>query len=157
MITLACLTCHLALRTSGDFNEVEHLIGSKCDWYPNRYPCPRSGCNGRMTLSDVIESKSLSLLEVHELSPQECFQALNGLGLPKERSCTEADVFRAMVNQKVLSIDMRSVSNTARAVIHSILLENGNRIYFGSSPQGAMVYRIAPPRSVVQELFDEHL
>jgi len=154
VITLACIQCYLALRTSGEFDEVDYLIGTRCDWYPDRYPCPRSGCNGKMTLTDVIDSKILPLLEVHELNPQECFQAFNGLGLPKERSCSEVDVLRVMGNKKIKFIDMRNVNNTTRVIIHSIVLEDGCRIYFGSSPQGAMVYRIAPPRSVVQEVLD---
>lgn len=154
MITIACIKCHLALRTTGDFNEVDYLVGMKCEWYPDKYPCPRSGCNGKMTLTDVIESSVLELLEVHDLTPQECWQAFQGLGLPAERACTPEAVADAMQASVVISVDMQAISNDKRTIIHSILLGTGVRVYLASSPQGAMVYRIAQPRSVVQEVLN---
>jgi hypothetical protein len=154
LITLACLDCRLALRTVGDHGEIDGLL-IHTEWYPDRYPCPRSGCSGLMTLTDAIASSELDRLEMHDLSPQEVFQALQGMGLPSEKDCSVAHVQEALLQKRVLSLDIRSVSGTARSVVYSILLEDGVRVYFGSGPQGATVYRIAPKRSLTQEVLGE--
>lgn len=154
MIVIACLTCHLAIRTTGEPNELDFLVGTRSEWYPNRYPCPNSECLGKMTMTDAIESRVLGLLEVHDLSPQECFQALNGLGLPKERACDVGSIRKALQGRSIAFIDVQPVHNDKRSIVHSLLLDNGTRVYLASSPQGAMVYRIAPPRSVVREVLD---
>jgi hypothetical protein len=154
VITLACLTCHLALRTTGEPVEVDFLVGMRSDWYPDRYPCPRSGCKGTMTLTDVIESKVLPLLEIHDVNPQECFQALKGMGLPEEKKATLDLVVKHLEGKTIQSIEVEPVSNALRTVVRSILMADGTRLYFGSSPQGATVYRIAPPRSLTTEAFN---
>lgn len=155
MITLACVKCFLAMRTTGEFNEVDYLIGIKCDWYPDRYPCPSLDCDGCMTLTDAIDSRLLEKLDVYELAPTEIFHALQGLGLPKERSCTVTDIQTAIGDQKITYIDLQPLANTQRAVLHSFTLENGCRIFLGSGPQGATVYRIAKPRSAAKEVLGE--
>lgn len=155
MITIACIRCHLALRTSGEFSEVDYLIGMKSEWYPDRYPCPRSGCSGKMTLTDAIASEDLILLEVHELTPQEVFQALQGMGLPTEKECSESNVRDALEGRTVTAIDVRNLYGTNRSVLNSITLDNGHRIFLGSSPHGAVVYRIATPRSHTREVLNE--
>ena len=155
MITLACLTCHLAIRTTGETLEVDFLVGMKSEWYPDKYPCPSLECTGLMTLTDTIASEDLVDLELYDLTPQEAFQALNGLGLPTERGCSEENVLAAMVNQKIAALDLFTVTNTKHSILRSIQLENGYRIFFGAGPMGATVYRIAPPRSHVKELSGE--
>jgi len=154
LITLACLECRLALRTAGDHGEIDGLL-IHTEWYPDRYPCPRSGCQGFMTLTDAIASDELDRLEIHDLSPQEVFQAMQGMGLPSEKACSVEHVQEAMAQKRVLSLDIRAVSGTSRSVVYSILMEDGVRIYLGSSPQGATVYRIAPKRSLAQEVLGE--
>lgn len=152
MITIACLTCYMALRLSGEHDEVDHLVGTKSEWYPNRYPCPRSGCGGVMTITDAVDAQVLTMLEIHDLNPQEVFQALQGMGLPAERACTEGVVRAALTGRSITSMDLQPLRNTMRSVLHSFTLDDGTRVYLGSSPYGAVVYRVAPPRSVVREL-----
>jgi hypothetical protein len=154
MITLACTKCFVALRMSGEFGEMDFLVGMKSDWYPDRYPCPTSGCGGTMTLTDVIDSKDVEKLRIYDLSPQEAFQALHGMGLPKERECSAELVLETLVGGKVTAVDIQDLAGSNRSVIHSLVLESGHRLYLGSSPFGAVVYRVAPPRSHVQELED---
>lgn len=154
MITLACLECHLALRTCGEPVEVDFLVGMKSEWYPDRYPCPRSECKGLMTLTDVMDPQVLPLLEIHDVSPQECFQALKGMGLPKERECGVLETIEAIKDKRVVGMDLYRLANDKRAVLTSILMEDGTRIYLGSSPQGALVYRIAIPYSKATEVLN---
>lgn len=152
MITLTCLHCHLALRTTGELQELDYLIGPRSEWFPNRYPCPRSGCNSQMIFSEALDSKILAALEIHDLSPQEVFQALNGMGLPNEKKCDLATVLEALNGQKIVGIDASEIRNAGRTVVRSITLEDGKRIYFGSAPQGAIIYRVAPSRSLAKEM-----
>lgn len=100
-----------------------------------------------MTLTDVIDGNLLSQLEVHDITPQECFQALNGLGLPRERACHTQAVLTAILNKKVVGAEVQMLANDKRSVLHSITLEDGTRIYLGSSPQGALVYRLATTKT----------
>lgn len=154
MITLACLRCRLALRLSGDHQEMDFLVGMRSEWYPDRYPCPTSGCGSTMTLTDVIDDKDLELLKIHDLNPQEAFQALHGMGLPKERECSADSVLTTIVGRTIRSVDIQDLTGANRAIVHSITLDDGMRIYLASSPLGAVVYRVAPPRSHVGELED---
>ncbi len=152
MITLVCLRCRLALRLSGDHDEMDYLIGMKSDWYPDRYPCPRSSCHGTMTLTDTIASVDLEQLEIYDLNPQEAFQAMHGMGLPVERSCDIDTVRSVLSGHSITSMDLQGLPGTNRTVIHSLTLADGTRVYLASSPLGAVVYRIAPPHSHVKDL-----
>jgi hypothetical protein len=157
MITLACLQCRLALRTTGHYEEVDFLVGMHCPWYPDRYPCPRRECPGLMTLTDAIASEDLVHLEIHDLTPQEAFQALQGLGLPSERVCRAEYVQQTVLGQTVVALDLQPIPNDNRCILHSLTLDSGYKIYLASSPQGAVVYRVAPPRSHVKEFDDDRL
>lgn len=152
MITLACLKCRLALRLAGETLEMDYLVGMRSEWYPDRYPCPTSGCGSTMTLTDTISSLDLELLNIHDLSPQETFQALHGMGLPKERQCNAELVLQSLIGRTVQSVDIQDLRGANRSVVHSLTLDDGTRVYLGASPHGAVVYRVAPPRSHVQEL-----
>jgi hypothetical protein len=155
MITLACLECRLALRTSSEsHDEVNFLIGMYSEWYPDRYPCPRFGCNGKMTLTDTIASSELALLEMHDVTPQEAFQALQGMGLPAEKECHPDDV-RAFFAQPIKAVEVSPLPGTTRSVVRSFIAADGTRLFIGSSPFGAVVYRIAPPRSAAREVLNE--
>jgi hypothetical protein len=157
MITLACLECRLALRTSSEkHDEVNFLIGMYSEWYPDRYPCPRSECKGKMTLTDAIAADELEYLEMHDVTPQEAFQALQGMGLPSEKACTVEGV-RAAFAQRVIELDVAPVPGTQRVLLRSLKVEDGTRLFVASSPFGAVVYRIAPPRSVTREVLSENL
>ncbi len=146
MILIVCSACRLALRTSGDPSEVDYLVGTQCEWYPNKYPCPMEDCPGPMVITDTIASIDIEHIDIRELTPQETFQALCGMGLPNEKVCT-ADYLREVLSkQQVASVQARDIVNTSRCVLDSITLGNGYRIYLGASPMGAVVYRIAPPR-----------
>lgn len=153
MILLSCPICMLALRTSGDFDEVNCLVGAQSEWYPNRYPCARSECEGKMLFSEAVDSRAYGLLEVHDLSPTECFQALLGMGLPEERAVT-AEVLSELVGKRIIKIDIQPVLGDRRPVLKSLFLEDGTRIYLGASPQGAMAYRVASRRSTTEEFTD---
>ena len=155
MILIACTVCRLAIRAQGNPEEMDHLVGQRSDWYPDKYPCPRSECTGLMVIADAVEPESLGYLEIHDLSPQESFQAFMGLGLPEEKDCNVSLVRQLMRGSKIISLDLHGLPGTQRSILHSLLLESGVRVYLGTSPQGVVVYRVVPPRSLTQEILDE--
>lgn len=154
MIFFVC-ECGLALRTVGDPEEVDCLVGTRCEMYPNNYKCPQYGCGGRMQFAESIESESLAKLDVVDLTPSEVFSAFNGLGLPKERDCGETAVRELLMGQKVTGVELRQIRGANRTVVHSIELEGGRRVHLAASPDGPVAYRISSLRRYVEEFLDE--
>jgi hypothetical protein len=155
MITLVCPECFLGLRTVGEHDQVDLLVGTRSDWYPDRYPCPQVDCKGKMTLTDAIESMALTQLRLYDLTPHEVFAAIQGLGLPEERDCGREAVLKALVGHTIVAADVVQVRGLNRSILHSITLESGQRVYLAASPVGSSVYRIAGARSFTQEVLSE--
>jgi len=152
MITLTCQGCRTALRTVGEEVEVRNLVGPECDWYPDEYPCPV--CPGKMEYQTAITGSALAAMRVHDVTPQEAFAALSGLGLPAERDCGETAVLKAF-ERPIRSLGTRQLPGKNRTAIDWIEFEDGTRMFLASGIDGAVVYRIAPPRSFVQEVLRE--
>jgi hypothetical protein len=96
-----------------------------------------------MQFAQSIPAGDLGGLDVHQLTPQEAFSALHGVGLPAERDCGEEVVRTLLLSQRVVKAEVRQVRNSNRAIVHSLTFEDGRRLYLGSSPEGAIAYRIA--------------
>jgi hypothetical protein len=144
LITLACLKCNTAIRTVGDNREVFALLGHGCEWYPDKYPCPKAGCDGLAQFMEAVAPTALSQLEIHDLTPYEAFAAFNGLGFPPERDCGETAV-REAFKQSISKVGVRQLRGENRSVIDWIEFTDGVRIYLAASGAGAVVYRIARP------------
>lgn len=143
MITIVCSACGTAIRTSGEYDEVDVLLGEKSEWYPDKYPCPC--CPAKAAMVDAIEPAALKSLDLYEMTAQEAYGAFNGLGLPTERECGPLAVAEAF-KSPVKKINCELIKGTNRSVMRSIELEDGTRVYFGSSSYGATIYRIAKKR-----------
>jgi hypothetical protein len=145
----------MALRISGEESEMDYLFGEKSEWYPNKFPCPQADCNNKSAeLMVSIKPEALSVLSVFDLTAQEAFAALNGMGLPEEQDCGPTAV-RVAFKEPIKSVDARLVKGTNRSVIDSIEFGNGTRVFLGASAYGAIVYRIAKKRSFVKEVLSE--
>jgi hypothetical protein len=143
VITIVCTSCGTAIRTSGEYAEVDLLLGEKSEWYPDKYPC--ANCPAKAALIDNIDPSALKALDLYEMTAQEAYGAFNGLGLPEERECgpmAVGDAFKSSVKK----VHCELIKGTNRSVVRHIELEDGTRVYFGSSPYGATVYRIAKRR-----------
>jgi hypothetical protein len=150
LIIIACFKCNIALRTSGDEEEVHTLLGAGSEWYPNKYPCPRFGCTGLAEYSTGIQPTALAALELHEVTPQEAFAAFEGLGLPPERDCGETAV-RGAFEKKVTNVGVRQLRGRNRSVIDWIEFEDGTRLFLAASGDGAVAYRLAKKFSYVEK------
>jgi len=143
MILIACVECSLAIRVIGNVYETERLVGRESDFWPSSFPCPRCGKNAQGLLEKEAEPVALRSMELIDLTPQEAFIAFQGMGLPAERDCKQAQVeelFRTPI-RKIAGYETK----TSRYVLEHIEFWDGTKMYFGSSPQGAVVYKISPP------------
>lgn len=154
MIIIVCKECGTAVRTSGEHEEVDCILGTKCDWFPDRYPCPSAGCRGLGEMVDQLEPGASQYIDLHDLTVQEAFAAFHGLGMPEERDCGPTAVTEAF-KVPVKSLDAKLLKGSNRTIIYSIEFENGTRMYLASSAYGALVYRIATPRKYSDEVTDE--
>lgn len=151
MMLIVCLECSSALHVAGDFNEIHILLGERSEWYPDRYPCWTDGCGGLARFVERLDSDAFNQLTVHNLTTQEAFLALNGMGFPKERDCGETAVKQAFASSPVRGVGARHIHGTNRCVVDHIELENGTKIFFGAAPEGAIVYRLSRPHSYTRE------
>ena len=142
MIFIVCKTCGTAIRTSGEPDKIYSLFGEGSDWYPDKFPCPELGCGRNAEFIEHVESMALATLKIHDLSPEEAFSAFSGLGMPDEHECGPLAVQEAL-KSPIKNIDAKILKGSNRSIIYWLETEDGTRIYLGSSPYGAIVYRIA--------------
>jgi hypothetical protein len=88
---------------------------------------------------------------IHDITPQEAFAALNGLGFPPERDCGETAVRQAFAS-KITDVGVRQIRGANRSALEWIQFEDGTRLYVASSPHGAVVYRLAKRFSYVEQV-----
>lgn len=150
MIVIACLHCNVAIRTVGDEAEVYQLVGHGSEWYPDKYPCPTAGCPGLAQYLEAIDPNAARQLVIHDVTPQEAFAAIEGLGFPVERDCSETAV-RQVFEHKITKTGVRQVRNSNRSIIDWIEFDNGVRMYLAASSDGAVVYRLAGQHSYVEQ------
>jgi hypothetical protein len=150
VIYIVCTNCRTALSIQGDTTELVSLFGEGSEHYPDMFPCPV--CANKAFCVELVDAVALKTMQVYHLSAQEAFAAINGLGLPEEQECVPSAVQRALADSHVTKTDAKLIAGTNRSVISYLELENGTKIYLGTSPQGVTVYRIAPKRSYTQEV-----
>lgn len=152
MIYIVCTNCNTAMRVeAADELELQSLVGDLSDFYPDKYPCTRTGCKsmGRLFGPTDISQRAMAQLTIIDVTPQEAFAALNGLGFPKERSCYLEDV-RAMLQVGVKRVVGRDIPGTTRCIIDHFELNDGTVVHLGASSEGATVYRVTRPPAYVK-------
>lgn len=149
MITIACTKCAHAIRVVGDVSEVDQLVGQRSDFWPDKYVCFHCGerCEGFLT--PEISEFVLAKLNIFDLTPNEAFAALNGMGVPSEHTCC-ADVVVPLLEAQGIKVKGRELRGQQRYFLDEIHLPDGTKLFFGASPQGAVIYRITKPHSYVQ-------
>lgn len=146
MIAIVCTGCAHCLHVVGDVSEVDQLVGQRSDFWPDKYPCWNCGSQAQGFLSPEISAAAMEKLQIFHLTPQEAFAALMGMGLPEERKCC-AEVVEALLQGVGLKVKGKEFRGLDRYFIDQIELADGTKLFLGSSPQGACVYRITKPHS----------
>jgi hypothetical protein len=91
-------------------------------------------------------------IEFIDVNPQEAYAAVNGLGLPSERDCTAAAVMQLLTEKRVTRVSATQIRDSHRCIIEYLELEDGSRVYLGSSAYGATVFRVSNPISYVEKI-----
>lgn len=125
-----CSACGTSINVIGQPLRIKELLGSTL--WGDKFPCISCGGEADRRLG-FLPSASL------ELTPEEYFRALHGLGTPKEAICPPS-MIESLLRDGVESIDAEE--RAGKTLLRSILLCNGLRMHLWVSPQGPVVYKV---------------
>jgi len=153
MLIVPCLECFTAIRVLGEHDRVDPLVGEGSEFWPDRYTCVACGrpCEGIAEIDATADA--LARMKVRELTAEEYYAALMGLGTPDEMVC-DAVTVRELLRLKIKKVSGHTVQGTTRFCLTEIEVENGVRLYLGASSHGAIVYRITRPISYTERALE---
>lgn len=149
MITIACLKCRHAMRVVGEDDETQTLVGRKSDLWPNKFKCFQCGAMAEGMLTVEISAAAWTRLIVHEVTPQEAFAAVNGMGIPEEHTCC-AEVIEPMFEAVGVKVRGHQLPRTNRYVIEQLVFPDGRTVHLGAAMQGALAFRVTKKHSYVR-------
>lgn len=147
MILILCPKCRCALRVTGELDEMNMLIGPGSSFWPDKFICYKCEGPAQGFLETEIELKAV--VDVKDVSPQEAYAAIHGLGVLAEREVDATLVQELMSMHPVRRVACKDVIGTLRVVVDHVELWDGTRLHFGSSNEGAVIYRITRPHTYV--------
>lgn len=155
MLLVPCLNCYTVVRVFDDVEKSDSLVGPGSEFWPDKYTCVscNAACQGIEENEASLEA--LSKMKVRDLSSEEMFAAQNGLGTPEEMLCDAATVRDLLLHNKIKMVGGETVRGTTRFCLTHIELETGVKLWFGSAPSGAIVFKITRPLSYTQRVLDE--
>lgn len=134
MILVRCTACSSCFRLMQD----ECMVGSSSEFWPDKYVCPSCGAAAQGMREDDVEG----CVDAIDIEPTELYAAMHGLGLPSEMVCEEGAVV-SLLTSGISRVVGFMIPNTTRFVLEHLVTADGTRVFFGSCPHGAVVYRIA--------------
>lgn len=130
------------------------LVGQRSEYWPDKYPCYSCEAQAHGCLVPEVSEAAMAKLIITDVTPQEAFSALNGLGTPEEGTCCE-EVVVPLFTQLGIVVKGRRTRGT-RYLIDELTFPDGTRLFLGASPQGAVAYRVAKKHSYVKALEPAH-
>ena len=145
MIVVVCLPCTMGFRIKGA--DTSALLGPESDVWPNGFTCPNCSKPMYGHLENEVSEAMYRLLQIRDLTPIEGFSTLVAdVGLPEDRECGK-EVIEALLNDYKIKVSGKNIPNTSRFNIDYMELQDGTRLYFGSSGPGAIIYRVSKKRT----------
>jgi len=152
MICVVCEGgCGNVLRVSGEVRDVDQLVGKSSDFWPNKYTCFHCGAPAQGFLTPEVAIEVLEMLTVTDVTAEEAFAALMGMGVPEERTCC-AEVVLPYFEKQGLKVKGKQPRGVQRFIVDEIEFPDGTTMYLAPSPQGATIYRITKAHSYVASL-----
>ena len=148
MILVVCKHCKGALRVTNMDAQHSPLLGSGSD----QFRCPF--CDSKdilVTQGMYIDDAALGSLKIRDVSYEESFAALMGLGLPEESTCC-VEVLTELFQSHGIALKGKRVVGATRVVIECMTLSDGTKVHFAASPMGATIYKISKPMSYVDRV-----
>lgn len=149
MIVIACSKCSHALRVNGEVRDVDSLVGQGSEYWPDKYPCYNCGEKASGFLTPEVSALAMQALIITDVSPEEAFAALNGLGIPSERTCCE-EVILPYFESVGIQVKGKQMRGQTRFILEELTFPDGTRMQIGASPQGAIIYRLVKRHSYVK-------
>jgi hypothetical protein len=156
MITIACAACSHALSVTGEADEIETLVGSRSDFHPDKYKCYNCEAPADCVLTAEVSAAAFKNLTVYDVTPQEAFAALHGMGIPPEMTCC-AEVIEGMFEKQGIKVTGYQMPRTSRYVLTALTFPDGSTVHLGASFPGALAYRITKKHSYVQAVETKHV
>lgn len=151
MICIVCNGgCGHALRVNGEVQDVDLLVGKRSDFWPNKYTCFHCDAPATGFLTPEVSPEVLAMLVVVDVTAEEAFAALNGMGVPDERTCC-AEVVIPYFEEQGLKVKGRQPRGVSRFILEEIEFPDGTKMFLAPSPQGATIYRITKKHSYVEK------
>lgn len=148
MITIACRLCSHALRVNGEVRDVDSLVGQGSEYWPGKYSCYNCGAPATGFLTPEVSPLVMQSLIITDVSAEEAFAALNGLGVPAERTCCE-EVILPYFEAAGIQVKGKQLRGQNRYILEELTFPDGTRMQIGPSPQGALIYRLVKKHSYV--------
>lgn len=136
MLLFACTGCPLAVRC---MDLPDGVVPSEI---PNSAECAKCGSSFSMIPERMAAPEALTTLEIQDLTFEELYYWSATGALPNERPADVPSVTAAMAGRTITSVGVDRRVQGATVVTH-LVLDDGTRVYFGASPYGAVVYRLA--------------
>ena len=130
-MNLYCPRCRTWVRVVGTDERILDLLDPSL--WPKGYPCVQFFCQGVVHQRvEGLEGKPI------ELTPEQCFRALHGGGLPEEVEPTAQLVRELCAREMVTCIEFEGGEKPILAALHL----QTTVLHFAASPQGAVVFKL---------------
>ncbi len=136
MLLFVCAGCPKAVRC------MDLPDGVVPQEIPNSAECAKCGSSFSLIPERMAGPEALSTLEIQDLTFEELYYWSSTGALPHERPSDASSVTAALVGRSITSVGVDRRVQGAAVVTH-LVLDDGTRVYFGASPYGAVVYRLA--------------
>ena len=152
MIFLACPVCRKAVRVHGDMEEISTLLGERSEFWPDKYKCFSCNCSVIYCLTPEVSPAALATMDVHDLTPQEAYAALNGFGVPEERTCCPEVILPLFQSLGIAVKGCRINTGTFR--VEELTFPDGTTLFLAPAAVGAVVYRVRKRSSYAEKIED---
>jgi hypothetical protein len=146
-----CMKCYAVVRVIDDPTQIHLLVGQASEFWPDKYDCLVCGEKCEAISESDAEPAALARMKLKDLSAQEYYAALHGLGTPDEMKC-DAPTVNELLSRPVKKVVGRQLPNTERFLLETIEVEGGVKLHFGAGAAGAVIYRITRPISYTEKV-----
>lgn len=157
-LVVLCSGCGAVFRCmqGGDptTGSVKMLVGEDSEFWPDKYVCPKCGAQAAGSHEEDMP-RAVQVSSIVDLTAEELYSALYGLGLPNENNATLEMVNTVIRGTSIKKVVGKDIPNTGRCMIDYIELFGGVRIYLGASTHGAVVYRVVAKPTYAEKVLKE--
>lgn len=149
MRVVSCSKCGIAYQLGGDPDEIKHLIST----LPENLPCTTPLCEGRMVFHKRVPPWS----HVVSIPMSTFYRAAQGFGGARGDPAVFDRAATLLKSKRIVEVHGRSAGHPERAILKTLVLEDGTRLHLDSSNLGACLYYIEEATPTCVEVFENEL